>query len=188
MMYKAGDKFQYNNTGFVVLGLIIEKVTGTSFDDYLRQNVFLPAKMMDTGYYELDRLPERCANAYIYDEDKDEYYTNIYSVDVKGTGAGGAFTSVIDIQNFWKNLLGGKLVSQDMLNKMMTPQSEEDYGYGLWLRKINDDLYYPFFEGEDPGVCFVSYYDLAQNLCITAISNHASDVWELLEDVLEEFK
>lgn len=83
MMYPAGDRFQYNNTGFVVLGLIIEKITGQLFDEYLQKNVFKPSGMVDTGYYELDRLPAKCANSYIYDEQRQEYYTNIYSVDVK---------------------------------------------------------------------------------------------------------
>lgn len=88
MMYPKGERFQYNNTGFVVLGMIIESVTGQLFDEYLKEHIFEPAGMMDTGYYELDRLPTKCANAYIYDEERGDYYTNIYSVDVKGTGAG----------------------------------------------------------------------------------------------------
>ena len=100
-MYSKGEKFQYNNTGFVVLGLIIEKVTENLFDDYLRENIFVLCGMCDTGYYELDRLPAKCANAYIFDTERKEYYTNIYSVDVKGTGAGGAFTTVSDIEKFW---------------------------------------------------------------------------------------
>lgn len=86
MMYQRGQKFQYNNTGFVVLGLIIEKVTGKSFDEYLKEKVF-ESGMYNTGYYELDRLPANCANSCIYDEKRKDYYTNIYSVDVKGTGA-----------------------------------------------------------------------------------------------------
>src|SRR6056297_2875849 len=65
MMYEPGEKFQYNNSGFVVLGLIIEAITGLAFDVYLKKNVFEPAGMSDTGYYELDRLPAKCANAYI---------------------------------------------------------------------------------------------------------------------------
>lgn len=56
--------------------------------------------MTGTGYYELDRLPAKCANAYIYDEERDDFRTNIYSVDVKGTGAGGAFTTVPDVAKF----------------------------------------------------------------------------------------
>lgn len=77
MMYTSGEKFQYNNTGFVVLGLIIEKVTGLLFDEYLAENIFKPCDMLDTGYYELDRLPDKCTNAYIYDDAHKEFYTNI---------------------------------------------------------------------------------------------------------------
>lgn len=68
MMYPKGERFQYNNTGFVVLAMIIEQATGMVFDEYLKENVFLPAGMGDTGYFELDRLPRNCANAYIWDE------------------------------------------------------------------------------------------------------------------------
>ena len=49
MMYKAGEKFQYNNSGFVVLGLIIEKITGLLFDEYLNEIIFLPCGMNNTG-------------------------------------------------------------------------------------------------------------------------------------------
>src|SRR5262245_5148181 len=47
MMYPAGEKFQYNNSGYVVLGLIIESVTGQLFDEYLTENVFRPCEMLD---------------------------------------------------------------------------------------------------------------------------------------------
>ena len=100
MMYPAGEKFQYNNTGFVVLGLIIEQISCISFDTYLLENIFNPSGMLNTGYFEFDRLPEKCANAYIYDDVQQEFYTNIYSVDAKGSGAGGAFTTVLDIDHF----------------------------------------------------------------------------------------
>jgi len=74
MMYKPGEKFQYNNSGYVILGLIIEKVTGIKFDEYLSKIIFEPCGMKNTGYYELDRLPGNCANAYIYNEAKGDYY------------------------------------------------------------------------------------------------------------------
>lgn len=56
MMYPKGEKFQYNNTGYVLLAMIIEKVTGLLFDQYLKVNVFDVCDMESTGYYELDRL------------------------------------------------------------------------------------------------------------------------------------
>ena len=190
MMYKAGDKFQYNNSGYVVLGIIIEKITGLFFDDYLSKNIFLPCEMLNTGYYELDRLPSKCANSYIYDKNRNEYYTNIYSVDVKGTGAGGAFTTVPDIEKFWDNLLSGNLVSNDLLKEMLSLQINDDddnnyYGYGIWLEKTKEGTLEPWFQGCDPGVSFLSSYDRNKNINITIVSNIGNNVWEMKQIINE---
>lgn len=187
MMYPPGERFQYNNTGFVVLGLIIEKLTGQLFDEYLKKNIFETCNMYNTGYYELDRLPENCANSYIYDKQREEYFTNIYSVDVKGTGAGGAFTTVLDINKFWSNLLNEKLISNKMLEQMLSVQSSSDseyYGYGIWLGKKEENTYIPYFQGSDPGVSFISSYDTLSNTCITAVSNFGCNVWKLRRNIL----
>lgn len=125
MMYPRGSKFQYNNTGFVVLAMILEKVTGLEFDRYLEESIFAPCKMKHTGYYELDRLPAKCAFHYIFDEKRNDFRTNIYSVDVKGTGAGGAFTTIGDIRLFWKNLLSCQLLSPSMTETMLSNHSGE---------------------------------------------------------------
>ena len=188
MKYKAGEKFQYNNTGFVVLGLIIEKITGMLFDDYLSKNIFQPCVMLNTGYYELDRLPAKCANSYIFDENRKDFYTNIYSVDVKGTGAGGAFTTVIDVEKFWDNLLDGKILSKNLLEKMLSLQSNSDdnyYGYGIWLEETREGRLEPWFQGSDPGVSFLSSYDRDQKINITIISNTGNNVWEIREKITE---
>lgn len=189
MMYSKGEKFQYNNTGYVVLGLVIEKIVGYSFDKHLENVIFKPCNMMNTGYYELDRLPAKCANSYIYDKERKEYYTNIYSVDVKGTGAGGAFTTILDIDNFWTELLNGNLISNEMLNKMLILQStygDEYYGYGIWLKKSTDNKYLPFFQGYDPGVSFISLLDPSKNINITLISNFGCNVWSLCKKIRNE--
>ena len=187
MMYKAGKKFQYNNSGFVVLGLIIEKITGLLFDEYLNENIFLPCGMNNTGYYELDRLPAKCANSYIYDNVRNEYYTNIYSVDVKGTGAGGAFTTVTDIEKFWDCLLSDKLISNDLLSEMLKLQITDNknyYGYGMWLEKLKDESLKPYFTGSDPGVSFLTSFNMNEKINITIISNTGNNVWEMKEKIL----
>lgn len=186
-MYRKGECFMYNNTGFVVLGLIIEKATGLLFDEYLTESVFKPCGMFDTGYYELDRLPAKCANSYIFDKIKCEYYTNIYSVDVKGTGAGGVFTTVSDIGKFWSFLLSGKLISYEMLDRMLSPQSSDGvnyYGYGIWLKKAADSTFMPYFQGCDPGVSFISCNNIKKNELITIASNFGSNVWELYKKII----
>jgi CubicO group peptidase (beta-lactamase class C family) len=182
MLYPAGEKFQYNNSGYVVLGLVIESVTGQPFDVYLAENVFHPSQMHDSGYFELDRLPAKCAHAYIFDEAKQEYYTNIYAVDAKGTGAGGAFTTVVDVEKFWQKLLTGTLVSQATLAEMFSAQSsdgDDHYGYGFWLDKTEENVLHPFFQGSDPGVSFISRFDPQRSLRVHIVSNQGDDVWDL---------
>ena len=150
MMFSPGASFHYNNGGFVLLGLVIEAVTGTAFDRYLKQAVFDPCDMARTGYYEMDRLPEGCANSYIWDAARGEYYANIFSVDSKGTGAGGAFTTAGDVRRFWEGLFGGKIVRMETLNEMLAPRADAgkaNYGCGIWLKKDGT----PFFQGSDPG-------------------------------------
>jgi CubicO group peptidase (beta-lactamase class C family) len=186
MMYQAGEKFQYNNSGYVLLGLMIESVTGQLFDEYLTEKVFQPCEMLDTGYYEFDRLPANCANAYIFDESKQQYFTNIYSVDAKGTGAGGAFTTLVDVENFWKKLLNGNLVSMTTLTEMFSNQScdeENYYGYGVWLKKIDETIFHPFFQGSDPGVSFMSRYSPDSRLRVHMVSNKGENVWRLVSKI-----
>ena len=77
MMYPKGEKFQYNNTCYILLGMVIEKVTGMDFDTYLKQYVFDVCGMKSTGYFELDRLPAKCANSYIFCPETADYRTNI---------------------------------------------------------------------------------------------------------------
>lgn len=193
MMYPAGERFQYNNTGYVVLAMVIEKISKKPFDLFLQDTVFGPCGMSHTGYYELDRLPSKCANAYIYDEHQKTYYTNIYSVDVKGTGAGGAYTTVLDVAKFWDALLGGKLLSNQMVGDMMRPQnacesdmdSDSEYGFGLWLERKEDGNYRPYFQGCDPGVSFISSYDQQMGLAITIVSNFGANVWKLQRDIID---
>ncbi len=187
MLHMPGERFQYNNAGYVMLGLVVETLTGMPFDAFLSDSVLNPANMRDTGYYELDRLPKNCANAYLFDEAKSEYYTNIYSVDAKGTGAGGAYTTVEDIERFWHALFGGTLLQPDTVARMVQPQSMDEtskYGYGVWLRRRGDG-YVPYIQGCDPGVSFLSSYDPVASRCITLVSNYGDNVWKLNRSILE---
>ena len=184
MMYPRGSKFQYNNTGYVVLAMILEKVTGLEFDRYLEESIFVPCKMVHTGYYELDRLPAKCAFNYIFDQERNDYRTNIYSVDVKGTGAGGAFTTIGDIRLFWKNLLSCQLLSPAMTETMLSYHSGESqcYGYGIWLNKAENE-FNPYFQGCDPGISFKSAYDRKNQILITIVSNYGDNVWKLWREI-----
>lgn len=193
MMYPKGEKFQYNNTGFVLLAMIIEKVTGMHFDEYLKENVFDVCGMKSTGYFELDKLPPRCANHYIYCADTDDYRTNIYSVDAKGTGAGGAFVTVKDMVRFWTNLISGKLISKELVLEMLRKQSgdgidpeEGYYGYGVWIIENPAGRDFTYVQGCDPGVSLISEYNPDQGIISVLVSNYGDNVWEEMRKIRKE--
>lgn len=193
MMYPKGEKFQYNNSGYVLLAMIIEKVTGMYFDQYIKANIFEVCDMKSTGYYELDKLPSKCANNYIYCADTNDFRTNIFSVDVKGTGAGGAFVTVEDIVSFWRGLLEEKLITREFLEKMFSKQSgdgvdaeEGYYGYGVWLIDNPEGKDYVYFQGCDPGVSFISEYNPNNGLISVFVSNYGDNVWKEMRKVREK--
>lgn len=190
MMYPKGTKFQYNNSGYVLLAMIMEKVTGMYFDQYLKENIFDICGMEATGYYELDKLPARCANNYIYCADTNEYRTNIFSVDAKGTGAGGAFITVKDIVHFWTHLLEGKLISKALVADMLSKQSgdgadaeEGYYGYGMWIIDNPNGRDLAYFQGCDPGVSFLSEYDPNNGIISVLVSNYGDNVWREMRKI-----
>ncbi len=192
MMYPKGEKFQYNNSGYVLLAMMIEKVTGMYFDQYLKENIFDRCGMKATGYYELDKLPARCANNYIFCPDTNEYRTNIFSVDAKGTGAGGAFITVKDIVRFWTHLLGGKLISKGLVSDMLRKQSgdgadaeEGYYGYGVWIIDNPKGRDLAYFQGCDPGVSFISEYNPDKDIISVLVSNYGDNVWREMRKIRE---
>ena len=194
MMYPKGEKFQYNNSGYIILAMIIEKVTGLEFDNYLQENIFDVCDMKSTGYFELDRLPAKCANSYIYDSSRDSYRTNIYSVGVKGTGDGGAFVTVDDIMKFWKALLRNKLLSEEMVSRMLSKQSgdgldpeEGYYGYGVWIIDNPVGKDYVYMQGCDDGVSAIAEYNPNNGMISVALSNYGDNVWELMRSIRRKY-
>ena len=194
MMYPKGEKFQYNNSGYVLLAMIIEKVTGVFFDQYLQASIFDVCDMKSTGYYELDKLPSKCASNYIYCPDTRDFRTNIFSVDVKGTGAGGAFITVTDIVRFWTKLLEGRLISKELVSKMLSKQSgngidaeEGYYGYGVWIIDNPKGEDFAYFQGCDPGVSFISEYNPNNKMISVLVSNYGDNVWKEMRRIRGAF-
>lgn len=195
MMYPKGKRFQYNNSGYVLLAMIIEQVTGMPFDQYLKAAIFDVCGMQSTGYYELDKLPAKCATNYIYCTDTKDYRTNIYSVDAKGTGAGGAFVTVKDIVRFWTNLKEGSLLSKAFVSEMLRKQSgdgqdaeEGYYGYGVWIIDNPKGRDFAYFQGCDPGVSFLSEYNSNNGMISVLVSNYGDNVWREMRKIRKQYE
>jgi CubicO group peptidase (beta-lactamase class C family) len=134
LAFEPGKRFRYSNTGMFLLGVVIESVTGQSYFDYIRKNIYRPAGMTNSDSYEMDIPVENLAIGYYRDEDSPNGWKNNYFLHViKGGPAGGGFSTVVDLHRFGQALLKGKLVSQEALNLMWKDYSGEFYGYGFRL-------------------------------------------------------
>lgn len=179
MKFKPGTKFSYNNSAFVFLAVIIEKLTG-DYHEWIKKEVLNPADMKDSGFFMLDRLPANCANGYVELEDG-KWRTNIYNLPIIGGGDGGMFTTANDLFKFWENLMSGNIIDKDLLEQVLSPHvKEENFGYGLgvWLAKEGED-FVPYIMGEDAGISFKSYHNSEKNVTYSVLSNTIDGAWEI---------
>lgn len=184
MKFKPGERFHYNNAGYILLGLIIEEVTGRTFREYIMEELFVKAGMKDSGYFFMDRLPLNTAFGYISDD-----RTNIYSLPIVGGSDGGAFITAIDMAKFWQALINHEILSAEFTDRLLTPhvevEDDEYYGYGVWISKKNDSIYKYHVMGYDPGVSFHSGYYPESRLTIVVTSNKSEGAYALTNKVEE---
>jgi CubicO group peptidase (beta-lactamase class C family) len=175
MQHAPGERFVYNNGGYVVLALIAERVTGGPFHDLVAERVCRPAGMVDTAFLRSDELPGRAALGYLHDEG---LRTNVFHLPVRGNGDGGMYTTAADMAALWDALFAGLVVSPATWAAMtrptaQAPDDDMDYGLGFWL--------YPggavSVHGSDAGVGFVSVRDPAGSFTYTVLGNKTRGAW-----------
>ena len=190
MKFTPGERFGYNNMGFVLLGLVIEKVTGMRFQTYIEEKIFGPAWMRSSGYFSSDILPAHCATGYLMDSDG-AWRSNIFSIPVIGHGDGGVYTTAADMGRFWKALFSRTYFDAEMLARMTTrhvptsPESSGQYGYGVWIDPYAGRTCFSVV-GEDPGVEFYSGYYPDENLQITLLANTNHALWPMEKTIRNE--
>lgn len=179
-----GERFAYNNGGYVVLALLVERATGETFQDAVRRLVFEPAGLDRTDYLRLDALPGDAATGYLYEEGDRE---NTLHLPVIGNGDGGAYTTASDLHRFWQALTAGAIVTAETYEAMVAPRHlvEEEgkrYGLGTWLHESEDVL---IAEGYDAGVSFWSAHVPATATTVTVIANTSEGAWPVAGALLE---
>jgi CubicO group peptidase (beta-lactamase class C family) len=179
-VFPAGERFAYNNGGFVVLALIAERASGTGFHDLVAARVTGPAGMADTAYLRSDELPGRAALGYLW---ADRPRTNVFHLPVRGTGDGGAYTSAADMTAFWRALIAGRIVPRRLVEEAFSPRSEipeqeKRYGLGFHLHETSDVVW---LVGHDAGVSFCSTYDPTTATTGTVICNWTEGAWPIVD-------
>ena len=130
--FEPGTRMEYSNYGFILLGRIIELVSGMPYESYVREHVFIPTGMQHTDSRpESDRVAGR-AIGYIHGPDG--FVTNTDTMPWSGTSAGGGYSIVGDLLLFAEGLRSGKLLDPALLKEATTGDATHpDYGMGFYV-------------------------------------------------------
>ncbi|HEX8186008.1 MAG TPA: serine hydrolase domain-containing protein, partial [Blastocatellia bacterium] len=144
LSFEPGSRFQYSNSGFIVLGAIIEKVSGQSYYDYVREHIYKPAGMKNTDAYEMTEETPNLAMGYTTEGENGPVNgprrENVSSRPNKGGPAGGGYSTVEDLLRFQQALSNHKLLSQkytDLITTGKVSMGRGKYGYGFGEFTIN---------------------------------------------------
>jgi CubicO group peptidase (beta-lactamase class C family) len=140
--FEPGTKWQYSNTGMLIVGKVIEIVSGQSYYDYVRENIYKPAGMTNTDCYELDKVNTNLAVGYDkqFSDTGVTFANNIFSHVMRGGPQGGGYSTVEDLLKFDQALRSGKLISAEMFKTLTTAKPElnsSEYGFGF---QVNPEL------------------------------------------------
>jgi CubicO group peptidase (beta-lactamase class C family) len=138
LAFEPGSDWQYSNTGMLLLGVVVESVTGRDYFDYVRDSIYGPAGMADTDCYDMDCPVENLAIGYFPSpECEGGWRNNYYEHVIRGGPAGGGFSTVGDLFRFARALMTGVLVSDESRALLWTDHNDRGYGYGFSIGEGN---------------------------------------------------
>ena len=189
--FPPGQGCRYCNCSYVLLGLMVEQISGMAYRDYVRQYVFAPAGMADSDFLRMDRVYPRVAEG--SDPIRNEaghvmgWKRNIYSYPPIGSPDSGAYVTAGDLERFMRAIHDEKLLSPELTEAFLTPQvpyRERDawdimYGYGMsfYVDKAGSTICYQK-EGINAGVSGIIRHFPAQRISAVLFSNMEDGVWK----------
>src|SRR5262245_18301388 len=131
---EPGDRVNYSNSGYVLLGHLIERISGQSYEKFIQENSFTPLGMKDSGYDSNSAVIARRAAGYAPGPNGPVNAGFIHmSIPF---AAGGLYSTTEDLLRWEQGLFGGKVLSAASLKKMTTP-FKNDYAFGLTVMRVN---------------------------------------------------
>lgn len=166
--FSPGTKWSYSNSGYFLLGCIIEKVTRRHYSTYLYENVIRKAAIKNTAVNRLDSVLAFRARGYSKTEKNEWKNADYFSMEIPFS-AGSMISTVEDLYHWEHALLSGNIVSKNMMTKMTTPYLS-GYGYGLRIDTFQQHLHISH-TGAIPG--FSSYLGSipSKGISIVILSN-----------------
>ena len=160
LTFSPGEKFEYSNAGYMVLGAIIERVSGQDYYAYVKDHIFRPAGMADTGFYEPGKEIPNLAVGYTRmgpdGKPTEQVRDNTDTLEIRGGPAGGGYSTVGDLLKFHVALRNSKLLNRESTElatkgKVDAPGPIGRYAYGFG-DKVFDGKHIVGHNGGWPGV------------------------------------
>jgi CubicO group peptidase (beta-lactamase class C family) len=133
--FEPGSRWKYSNYGFILLGVVIEKVSGHTYYDYVNGHIYQPANMAATGSQPEDEAVPDLSAGYTRPEETAEWAPNTDTLPWRGTSAGGGYSTAGDLARFAEALLGDQLLGPDSTQRLLTGKVEVSpgvrYAYGF---------------------------------------------------------
>ncbi|MFS1519468.1 serine hydrolase [Bacillus sp. SCS-151] len=173
--FEPGEKYEYSESNYILLGLIIEQISGDEYETFLEQNIFEPLGMLNSGYSIDWDIQKNKAIGYEKVNSENDVYPIRYNYSLHHS-AGGLYTSISDLAIWDRALYSEKLLKKETIDKMYGPYTEIDpshsesgfrYSYG-WFTKGNNVEH----TGNAPGYVSHIYRDLDSELVIIILSNN----------------
>ena len=188
--FSPGTKFQYSNTGYCLLALIIEKASGMTYNSYMDKNIFEPAHMKHTTIWNEKQPILEAATGYDVDSATQKFITSGADEHIffSTEGDGGIYTSIQDYLHWLQALNEGKMLGKNWIEKARTieyaidPKGKLGYGFG-WFIDESEAKNKVYHSGDNGGFKTYSFTIPQQGFAIVIFSNR-SDI--NIEDLVQE--
>ena len=169
LSFEPGSKFQYSNSGYHLLGLIIEKVSGQDYANYMKTEIFEEADMKNTLVDDGSQIIKNRASGY---EKNNEELVNSSYIDMSiPFSAGNILSTAEDINKWYKTLFEFKIISKQSLEKAHTPYilndgQKSNYGYGWFIDNLQGEKVIAHEGGINGFLSSVKFFPSKQTLII----------------------
>ncbi len=171
LTFAPGENFHYNNTGYYLLAVVLEKVTGKNFGELLKEKILNPAGMKETGIEGAEEIPlKKAASGYV--KKGFRLYKDPYIYMPNALGAGDMYSTVEDLAKWDKALYGNKILPEKFKKLMFTP-NKFGYGFGWFIPPKREGVksQIVWHTGGINGFNTIIYRDLSDSTLIILFNN-----------------
>lgn len=185
-LFSPGEKFHYSGSGYILLGMLIEKMTGEKYETYIKKIIFDKLKLKDTKFVDNELVEKGVADGYEPVFDKDNKIThwakNIFTMTPRPASDGGATSTAEDLITFSRALRNSEILNKAHTKLMLEPQVVDQdsngfkdytwkYGFANWFLLDGDDIVRYGHTGEEFGVSARLYYYPEKDIDVVLLGN-----------------